>query len=78
MQFGYTDPAGLLYCAYTRDALTSIVPPGESDGVEFDLDNEDFYVLVATGPLNNAGELRHHDEKKASENPIDLGAFGGQ
>ena len=73
----FNDPGGVLYCSFIRDALTTIVVPGVEDEVyvDFDLNNEAFYVLAATGRTNEDGELTKHASKGKTPAAMNLGDY---
>ena len=73
----FNDPGGVLYCSFTRNALTTItVPGGGGQNVDFDLNSKSYFLLTATGELGGGtGELTHHTSRAASTSVLNLGDY---
>ena len=61
-----------LYCSFSRDAQTTIVNPYVGSNWEFDLAGEDWFVLLAMGPVSEDGEPKRHSARIATEEAIML------
>ena len=48
-----------MYCKFARIADSDIKVPDKNETVEFDLNNGQFYILMAIGPVTN-GNIGYH------------------
>lgn len=59
---------GKTYCTFVRDPSTEI------SGIVFDLDNDRFHLMLATGSANPNG-LSYHDKRTVSSGTVSLDSF---
>ena len=65
-----------LFCSFERKANLTFFTPGEdSKEVSFDLDSEEYFLLLARGSLTDDGFTQYHDDRTASETSFDLSEF---
>jgi len=67
-------------CTFDRKAVTNIPIPSLRDGSSnktfYDLDNIEYYLLLAYGPVgSSSGKILQHSEAIASANTVDLSSF---
>lgn len=72
--YGISDPRDVtngneLHCFYNRDILTEV------NGIIFDLDNQPFYIQLATGKVKNSGEIGIHSAVSSSPQAYLLSDF---
>jgi len=71
----YTD--GFLHCSVISESLFKFSTPVEpAKDVEFDLNVDPYYVLLARGPLNDQGFLIQHTENFKTTEKIEIFEFG--
>ncbi len=64
-------------CTFTRDAYMEVPVPGTNDIVPYDLDQEEYYILLVYGNLESStGHILEHADEDASSQPIYIGAYG--
>ena len=68
---------GVLSCTFTRDRKTQVTVPGTSQSVEFDLEEEEYFLLLAMGLTKSTGPLalNQHAIRGASGEGTNLGSF---
>ena len=66
-----------LQCSVVRDAVTLIPTPTEPvNHVSFDLNNVQYFLLLARGPLDAQGHLRKHSDQIISTDKVDFFKYG--
>ena len=55
-----------LYCSYNREVVTT------SWGFTYDLENDEYHILLATGPVDDEGLVMQHELKSASFDKVSL------
>jgi len=83
--FGLTDISGSLTdgfytCAFHREAVTNIPIPslraGSSNKTYFDLDNNQYFLLLALGPVSSSsGKILKHTATSVTAHSVDLTSF---
>ena len=67
---------GFFLCSFYRDVVTNIsVPDNNNQTVSFDLENTQYYLLLATGPTKNNLVDYHSGGQGVSSQPVDLSKF---
>ena len=63
---------GKITCSFLRDAVTVIqTPVEESEEVTIDLNSNEYFVELATGPLDDNNEyIAPHKDQDVSESPF--------
>ena len=63
---------GMMKCTFTRETETVVTPPGADTDFSFNLKNDSFYLLLASGPMKNGNELDYHTDKLITAERINL------
>ena len=66
---------GKIHCHFTRDAVTHLMLPLDFGEADIDLDNNAYYVELASGPLDASGFIGPHQGAKVSEEPRKMQTF---
>ena len=62
---------GKISCSFIKDAVTEFTIP-DHDNVVIDLDNQSYFLELATGPLGSDGNISPHKDKKVSDEAIEF------
>ena len=64
-----------LKCSFLLDSTLNISVPTSKDYVSFNINKNEYYILLATGPINSDGIIQYHNKRLASSSAIELFNF---
>ena len=63
---------GFMNCSFTLNSQFQMNIPSTDNEQKFDLNAQEYYLLLARGLINSSNLIEHHDEKSVSTSSIDL------
>ena len=65
---------GFVHCTFNRDAITDITTAYNTSAT-FDLIEQSYYLLLATGNVDDDGRIKHHTLEDSTSCAVNLGSY---